>query len=273
MLLGIDIGGTTINLGLAQGNQIVRKLCAPSFDQGAQLEETLVHLCEQISRIITPEVSRIGVGVPTLVDPVKGIVYDATNIPSWTVVPLKDRLEAEFECTTSVNNDANCFVLGAAAKLEKPSSVVVGVTLGTGTGIGISIDGKVFNGTNCGAGELASMSYEGGIYEDYCSKKFFSAKGLDPKAIGDKAFAGDPEAMKIFEEFGTHLGHLLSMLLLAYDPGSIVFGGGIAHSFPLFEKAVWASLRESYLYPRFLDNLQITAMPDADIPILGASLL
>ena len=273
MLLGIDIGGTTINLGLTKDNRIVKKLCAPSFAPDADLEETLIHLCNQIKLIITPEVTRIGVGVPTLVDPVKGIVYDASNIPSWTVVPLKERLEHEFDRTTSVDNDANCFVLGAAAKIEKPSSVVVGVTLGTGTGIGICIDGKVFGGTNCGAGELASMPYLDGIYEDYCSKKFFTAKGLNPKGIGDEAFAGDPEALKIFDEFGTHLGHLLSMLLLAYDPGCIVFGGGIAHSFPLFEKAVWKSLRESYLYPRFLDNLQITAMPDADIPILGASLL
>ena len=55
------------------------------------------------------------------------------NSPSWTVVPL--------------NNDANCFVLGAAALLDKPSSVIVGVTLGTGTGMGIIIDGKLFTGT------------------------------------------------------------------------------------------------------------------------------
>ena len=273
MLLGIDIGGTTINLGLVQDNRIIKKMCAPSFAQGAELEQTLVHLCAQIAKIITPEVTRIGVGVPTMVDAEKGIVYDASNIPSWTVVPLKDRLEGEFERTTSVNNDANCFVLGAAARLAAPSPVVVGVTLGTGTGIGIAIDGKVFNGINCGAGELAAMPYEGGIYEDHCSKKFFTARGLDPKAIGDKAFAGDPGALKVFEEFGTHLGRLLAMLLFAYDPGCIVFGGGISHSFPLFEKAMWKSLREAYAYPRFLEKLQITAMPDADIPILGASLL
>ena len=154
MLLGIDIGGTTINLGLVENNKIVRKLCVPSFRQGADLEETLVHLEDAIRQIITPEVTKIGVGVPTLVDAEKGIVYDATNIPSWTVVPLKDRLEKTFKCTVTVNNDANCFVLGAAAMLEKPSSVIVGVTLGTGTGMGIIIDGKIYNGTNCGAGDL-----------------------------------------------------------------------------------------------------------------------
>lgn len=99
MLLGIDIGGTTINLGLVKDNQIVHKITVPSFVPDATLEETLQHL------------------------------EKAFNIP------------------IAVNNDANCFVLGAAALLDKPSSVIVGVTLGTGTGVGIIIDGKLFTGT------------------------------------------------------------------------------------------------------------------------------
>ena len=73
MLLGIDIGGTTINLGLVKDNQIV-----------------------------TPEVTKIGIGVPTYVDSEKGIVYDAMNIPSWTVVPLKERLEKAFNKHTII---------------------------------------------------------------------------------------------------------------------------------------------------------------------------
>ena len=133
MLLGIDIGGTTINLGLVKDNQIVHKITVPSFAPDATLVETLQHLENAIKQIVTPEVTKIGIGVPTYVDSEKGIVYDAMNIPSWTVVPL--------------NNDANCFVLGAAALLDKPSSVIVGVTLGTGTGMGIIIDGKLFTGT------------------------------------------------------------------------------------------------------------------------------
>ncbi len=273
MLLGIDIGGTTINLGLIENDKIVKKLCVPSFRQGAELEETLVHLENAIRQIITPEVQRIGIGVPTFVDAEQGIAYDASNIPSWKVVPLKTRLESTFGIPVGVNNDANCFVLGAAARLGRPSKVVVGVTLGTGTGIGVMIDGKLYNGVNCGAGELGTMPYIDGIYEDYCSKKFFCSKGLEPKEVGDKAFAGDPQAMKLMDEFGTHLGRLLTMILFAYDPSDIVFGGGVAHSFPLFKDAMYRSLAESYPYPRFLDKLVITAMPEGDIPVLGASLL
>lgn len=273
MLLGIDIGGTTINLGLIQGNEIVRKHCVPSFRPEASLEETLVHLCEKITEIITPEVRRIGVGVPTLVDAATGVVYDASNIPSWKVVPLKERLEAEFGRHASVNNDANCFALGAAARLGNPSSTIVGVTLGTGTGVGIVEGGRLFTGVNCGAGELPSMPYREGIYEDYCSQKFFLARGISPKEAGQKARSGDPASLALMDEFGFHLGNLLAMLLFAYDPGTIVFGGGVANNFDLFRDAALRQLREAYPYTRFLDKLEITAMPDADIPILGASLL
>lgn len=93
MLLGIDIGGTTINLGLVKDNQIVHIITVPSFAPDATLEETLQHLENAIKQIVTPEVTKIGIGVPTYVDSEKGIVYDAMNIPSWTVVPLKERLE------------------------------------------------------------------------------------------------------------------------------------------------------------------------------------
>ena len=75
------------------------------------------------------------------------------------------------------------------------------------------------------------------------------------------------------DEFGTHLGRLLFLVLLAYDPSDIVFGGGVAHSFPLFKEATLRTLKELYPYPRFLDKLTINAMPEGDIPVLGASLL
>ena len=273
MLLGIDIGGTTINLGLVKDNQIVHKITVPSFAPDATLEETLQHLENAIKQIISPEVTKIGIGVPTYVDSEKGIVYDAMNIPSWTVVPIKERLEKAFNIPIAVNNDANCFVLGAAALLDKPSSVIVGVTLGTGTGMGIIIDGKLFTGTNCGAGELCSMPYNGGVLEDYCSKKFFTAYNVNPKDAGDAARKGDPHALAMMDEFGIHLGKLLTMVLFAYDPGCVVFGGGVAHNFDLFKPAMMRQLSFSYPYPRFLDKLQITAMPEGDIPILGASLL
>ena len=92
MTLGIDIGGTTINLGLVDGPRILKKQQVPSFSQGATLNETLSYLADRIEHFLIPGVAKIGIGVPSVVDVKRGIVYDTVNIPSWTEVPLKELL-------------------------------------------------------------------------------------------------------------------------------------------------------------------------------------
>ena len=114
MRLGIDIGGTTINAGLVGNGRIVRSRTFSSFSGGATKAETIDYLSGIISKMLVPEVESIGIGVPTIVDPVRGIVYQAVNIPSWDEVHLKDELEARHGIHVHVNNDSNCFALGAA---------------------------------------------------------------------------------------------------------------------------------------------------------------
>ena len=273
MTLGIDIGGTTINLGLIDGSQVVKKAQIPSFPKTATLEDTLIYLGDQIEAFLIPGVSKIGIGVPSLTDPVKGIVYNAANIPSWDVVPLKDTLEARFDIPVFVNNDANCYALGAAVKVGHHLTTVVTVTLGTGTGVGIVIEGKLFSGTHCGSGEIGAIPYEGADYESFCSKKYFTARGLDPKALSQAAAKGDETALAHYRDFGTHLGKFLSVVMYAYDADCIVLGGGIAHAFPHFSDAMWEALRCNYPYTSALDELKIIAMPDEDTALVGAASL
>ena len=273
MLLGIDIGGTTISLGLVEGHEIVKQNRAPSFQKNATLEETMDYLAGRIKEIITPEVTSIGVGVPTLVDVKKGIVYDAMNIPSWKTVPLKDILEKRFGIPVNVNNDANCFALGASARLNGEHDVLVGVTLGTGTGIGIMMGGQLFCGDNCGAGEIGSVPYNGKDFESFCSKKFFTSRGWKPREAVKAADEGDPDAISFFDDFGKHLGELMSLVMYSYDPGVVVFGGGIANTYDYFKKSMDKALRKRYPYKHALDRLVIKVMPQEDIALLGASLL
>ena len=143
MQLGIDIGGTTINLGLVDHATVIRKDVIPSFGPGATKAETIDYLSEAVRKMIVPEVTGIGIGVPTVVDPVNGIAYNAVNIPSWGEVHLKDELEARFHIPVFVNNDANCFALGASARMDRIYPVLVGITLGTGLGMGVVCDGKL----------------------------------------------------------------------------------------------------------------------------------
>lgn len=273
MTLGIDIGGTTISFGLVEDAKVVRKICVPSFPAGATLNETIDYLSDQMDRILVPEVERIGIGVPSIVDPDKGIVYGAMNIPSWDVVPLKERLENRFGIPVFVNNDANCYALGAAELVRKPARVLVCVTLGTGTGVGIVHEGRIFAGTHCGAGEIGALPHEGTIWEAFCSKQFFTGKGLDCKAAAQKAEAGDDASIAVFREFGRYMGEFLSLVMLAYDPDCIVLGGGVAHSFPLFQASMWEALRNAFPYTNVLDEITIEPMPNADVALVGAAAL
>lgn len=273
MLLGIDIGGTTINLGLVEGIGIVRDKTVASFEWDWTQDQTIDYLKKQIAGIITRDVDRIGIGVPSVVDPVNGIVYNAANIPSWDEVHLKEALEKEFYVPVSVNNDSNCFALGAAAMLDGGEHVVVGITIGTGLGMGVIVDGKLLSGTHCGVGELGSARYLDKDFESYCSKKFFTDHGWGGKQVADAADRSDKAALAFFDEFGIHMGELLALVMFAYDPDLIVLGGGVANCYRHFKASMMETLSRRYPYANSLEDLRIEVLPDGDVPVIGASLL
>ena len=274
MTLGIDLGGTNLCLGLVENGIVKERISVPSFEPSATLDETLEYLAEQIAKVLTPQITKIGIGVPTVVDVHRGIVYEAANIPSWTEVHLKEFLEGRFGLPVSVNNDANCYAMGAYGKYPedaKPESLVA-MTLGTGLGIGIVDNGRLICGVNCGAGELGYLGYNGGCLEEFCSKQFFAKYNADSYELSLAAQAGDPEALKIFKEFGRHLGYAVSIVMFAYDPSHVVFGGGIANALPLFKDSIMEYLRENFPLSKSVDRLVIDAQTSIDTPILGASL-
>src|SRR5688572_16132192 len=112
MRIGVDLGGTNVRAGLVDNAGRLHHLRKERFRNDASLEDTLLQLIHFIRPLVTPEVRGIRIGVPSIVDPLKGIVYNVTNIPSWTTVPLAERLQAEFHLPAAVNNDVNCFALG-----------------------------------------------------------------------------------------------------------------------------------------------------------------
>ena len=273
--LGIDIGGTNLSLGLVEGGKIVQGFHCPSFRPNATLDETLDYLSDQIRKLFRPGVEKIGIGVPSVVDVKQGIVYDTQNIPSWTEVPLKACLEERFGVPVAVNNDANCFAMGVYGLYPadaKPESLVV-VTLGTGVGMGIVLDGQLFCGANCGAGELGCLPYKDGILEDYCSKKAFTNAGWDSRDAAAKAREGDPDALLLFDEFGRNMGALVCTVMYAYDPTHIAIAGGIANNYPFFRKAMEEYIRENFPYRKAVERLTIDICTDDNIPVIGASLI
>ena len=273
MKIAIDLGGTNMRVGLVDGATVVDTVIEPCPAQEAE-EVVLAQLKRQIAQLITPEVSGIGVGVPSVVDCQQGIVYNVANIPSWKEVRLKEILEQKFAVPVAVNNDANCFALGAWRYGEGLGTQdMVGLTIGTGIGSGIIIGGRLYNGVNTGAGEIGSLPFKDVDYEFYCSSRFFSQLHGDTGAnFGRRAEAGDPEALAVWQEFGRNVGELIKAVLFTYAPEAIIIGGGIANAFPLYEQAMRQSL-ESFPYPANVAATRIEPSTLANAAMLGASLL
>src|SRR5690554_5365949 len=236
-IIGIDLGGTKIAGGRIENESIVKELSADTkaSDGG---EVTLNILKNIIGDLINKDTKAIGVGVPSVVDREKGIVYNVQNIKNWDEVYLKSILENEFKLPVKIDNDANCFAYGEKVFGKgKEFANFVGITLGTGVGGGIIQNNHLLLDSNCGSGEFGEIPYLDSILEDYCGSSFFVRNAnLSGYEVALKAQQGDLEAIKIYNEYGLHLSMLVKIILLIIDPEAIIFGGSIAKSFDLFEK-------------------------------------
>ncbi len=273
MRIGIDLGGTNVRMALVCEGKIAEKISEPC--KANQPEYVVIdHLKEMIRQLITPAVESIGIGVPSVVDAERGIVYNVTNIPSWQEIYLKDILEKEFNIPVHVNNDCNCFVYGEHCFGQaKEYKDMVGLTLGTGLGCGLIINNALYNGSNTGAGEICDIPYLQHNYEYYCSTPFFAHEHrTSGKDVYEKASKGDEKALALWDEFGTHIGNMVKMVLFAYDPQCIVIGGSIANAYPFFEKAMRKTL-DTFPYQKTIERIKIFQSEVKDAALLGAAML
>src|SRR4051812_49191246 len=110
-VIGIDIGGTNIRAGVVKDLSVTKSASKRINSKGSK-EEVFEELFEVIDAVIDKSIAAIGIGVPSVVDLDSGVVYEVQNIPSWDIVPLKERVEERYKVPVLVNNDANCFALG-----------------------------------------------------------------------------------------------------------------------------------------------------------------
>ena len=272
-VIGIDLGGTSIEGGRIEDGSVVKQVKA---DTNASVggECTLGILKGVIEDLLTDETVAIGIGVPSVVNREKGIVYNVQNIAGWEEVHLRSELESAFGLPVYIDNDANCFaygekIFGKGRDIEN----FVGITLGTGLGAGIIHNHKLLSDANCGSGEFGEIPYMNVKLEDYCGSRFFTGStGRSGYEIATDARKGDSEALGIFEEYGRHLAHLVKVVMLTLDPEAIIFGGAISRSFDLFKDAIMANLSD-FPYPRSIERIKIMRSEQDNSGILGASSL
>ena len=273
-LVVIDLGGTKINYGRFRGGEIEINFVKP-FDAKMSVSASINFIKTCIDEVKTADTSAIAIGVPSIVNVEKGIVFDAANINSWQEVALKDELEQLCQLPVYVNNDVNCFVKGEHVnkQQEQDCQDMVGMCLGTGLGAGIVLQDKVYAGVNGCAGEVGNVGYLDSCLDSYCSGQFFKDHFQECGAtLAEKARSGDHSAIKAFEQFGKHVGAAISHLLLILDPQIIVLGGSVAKSFDLFIDSLWQSLSD-FPYKSVTKRLIIEQSTLENSALLGAAYL
>ena len=272
-LIGVDLGGTNVRAGRVD-NSTIKKISSKKITASGSEGIILNEICDTIDEVIQPDISGIGVGVPSVVDTERGVVFGVQNIPSWKEVYLKEYLETKYNLPTYVNNDANCFAAGEKYfGKAKDYNNAVGLIIGTGLGAGLIVNGKLYSGANCGAGEFGTISFREHNYEYYCSGQYFLQQySTDGAALYEASKNEDANALKIFSEFGSNLGEAIKLVMYSIDPQIIILGGSLTKSFEFFKSAMWNSINE-FEYKHALKKIKIECSEIKNIAVLGAAAL
>ncbi len=258
---GVDVGGTTIKMGLfdADGNVLDKwEIVTRTENGGVNVLPDIAKAVEDKmaeKSIAKDEVAGVGVGVPGPVDS-KGIVHRCVNL-GWDEFNVNDKLGELVGMPVMAGNDANVAALGEMWKGggQGHNDLVV-VTLGTGVGGGIIINGKMLTGANGAGGEIGHIHVQdgepdtcgcgnSGCLEQYASatgivrlakrelaktnqETVLNADSVTAKDVWDAVKAGDAVAIEVAEQFGKYLGEGLAAVAGVVNPEAFVIGGGVS---------------------------------------------
>jgi len=251
-ILGLDVGGTKTAIVLGdRAGQVHHRVEFPTAPERG-LEATLGELCSRAGEVLAGArrqgrgVGAVSVSIGGPLDVERGVILGPPNLPGWDEVPLKQVLEERLRLPCYVEHDGNAGALaewyfGAA----RGARSVVFLTMGTGFGGGLILDGRLYRGVSDTAGEAGHirLAQEGpvaygkaGSWEAFCSGagiaklaalRFparWGERGVTVREVGDLAAAGDQDAVAVFAEVGRRLGCGLAVLVDLLNPELIVIG-------------------------------------------------
>ncbi len=266
LVAGVDIGGTFVKVGLVRGSSILfeeRWETAAARPGPVGVEKAIAESVRRLARRAGGRVTGVGVGVPGLVDYPSGVVRNCANLKGWNRVPLKSRLARRLRLPVMVDNDVHAMTLaewryGAGRNARN----LVCLTLGTGVGGGLVLDGKLYRGRGGPSGEIGHLWVERngircpcgarGCLERYVGNqdvlrlvrrqlrsgvksrltRMLSGRldQLTPESIDRACEQGDPFARRVWAEVGERVGLALANVATLVNPERIVVGGGLAQA-------------------------------------------
>lgn len=309
-VLGIDIGGTNTVFGIVDARGTVIASSSIKTAKHANIEDYIEELYTEVMRLITvndavDKINGIGVGAPNA-NYYTGNIEHAANLIWEGTIPLAAMLEEKFNIPVAITNDANAAAIGemtyGAARGMKN---FIMITLGTGVGSGIVINGQLVYGHDGFAGELGHTIIKRnngrlcgcgrtGCLEAYCSatgvartaREFLELRpdasllrnlpieAITSKDVYDAAVNGDKLALEIFEYTGTILGEAFADFTVFSSPEAIILFGGLAKSGDLLMKPLREAMEKNML-SMFKGKVKVllSELKEADAAVLGASAL
>ena len=310
--IGVDIGGTNVKIALVDKKGEIKhpKTVPTRAEMG--YEYTIGNITQCIkdlmveAKITTGDIEGIGFGFPGQIDCDKGVVRILPNIPGWIDVPIAEIMQKEFNVPVKVDNDVRCMALaelnyGAGAGCKN----LICITVGTGIGSGIVINGKLVRGASNAAGEIGHIKMEmhngllcgcgdTGCFEAYVSgpsivamaKEYVkggksakfreiagSTSAITPAIVCQAAQEGDVVAKKIFERMGEYLGIGLSSVVNLLNPERIVIGGGVAEAGDILFEPLKSTLKHRAMPIQGEAVEVVPAQLGNTAGLIGASLL
>lgn len=310
--IGIDVGGTNVKIALVDGEgKIIYSNSVPTYAQMGY-EYTVNNIKQAIRDLMketntdAKEIEGIGFDFPGQVDYKTGVVKLAPNIPGWVNVPIAQMIEDEFHIPTRIDNDVRCAALGEMKfGAGKGCENFICITVGTGIGSGIVINGQLVRGAANAAGEIGHIKLQmkdgpicgcgdTGCLEAFASgpaivamahdylrggksTKFREMAGADgeitPYIVAKAAEAGDPVAKRIFEIVGTYIGMGLVSVINLLNPERVIIGGGVAAAGDLLLDPIRKTVKERTMVVAGNSVEIVPAQLGNSAGVIGASML
>jgi len=299
VVIGVDLGGTNLRTALvSQNGDVADKVKEPTraSDGHAKVVQKLIENIKlQQDRALRDgiKIAAVGVGAPGVIHAETGVVVKSPNFPDWNNLPLKKELEIALALPVSIENDANAAALGEQWRgAGRGLASMIFLTLGTGVGGGIVLDGRIWPGADGMAGEIGHMTIipdgrKCGCGNTGCLEMYASSRGIvmtyqersarlqviTSEEIYQAARDGDALAGDVMNDMGRLLGIGIANLINIFNPEMIVIGGGVKDAWPLFMKAVREEIKKrAFEYPAARTQIVPSVLGD-DAGMIGAAAL
>ncbi len=298
-VVGVDVGGTNIKLGLVhpRGKVIARNYFATSPFASSKIR-LINALADAVAAIITragltkKDIAGIGVGLPGLIDHAAGIVRFLPNIPGWRNVRLRAILAQKTGLPVVVDNDVKLITLAEwKFGAGKGAANMMCITLGTGVGAGLILNNTLYRGEGNAAGELGHMPLNElgpacncggwGCFETYVgnrrltthANRIMDAKNMTLERMYALAKAGNRKALRFWHETAEHLGNGLTGAVNLLNPRLIVIGGGVSNNHQFLFPTIKAVIRKRAMATQAAMVHITRAQLGDDAGIIGAQVL